>query len=228
MTIQPLLDRLHAQTIRHHWLQLFTAITRGLLAAGFIPSGLTKILGHRFTIMPPETPIGYFFDALYQSGFYYRFIGFAQVFVAILILIPRFTTIGAIVYFPVILNIFVITVSLGFRGTPFITALMLLGSIYLLYWDYDKLKQLMTDDDPKVAQQGLRDVYVKAQSKRGVFSIAVATCMGVVGLYQLGIVWIQHMQGMPLGVQTLGIPLSLISAAAALICISIFRVWRSR
>lgn len=56
---------------------------------------------------------------------------------------PRTATIGALVYFPLILNIFVITVSLHFRGTPFITGLMLLASIYLLCWDYDKLKHLV-------------------------------------------------------------------------------------
>ncbi len=46
-------------------------------------------------------------------------------------------------YFPVIVNIFLITLSMGFRGTPVITGLMLLGSIFLLCWDYDRLAGIL-------------------------------------------------------------------------------------
>ena len=80
--------------------------------------------------MGPESPIGYFFEALYQTGFYWRFIGMAQLVAALLLLIPRTATLGALVYFPIILNIYVITVSLHFQGTPYLTGLMLPGCIY--------------------------------------------------------------------------------------------------
>lgn len=62
---------------------------------------------------------------------------------ALLLVVPRTSFIGALAYFPLILNIFVITVSMHFQGTPFITGLMLLANIYLLCWDYDKLKYLL-------------------------------------------------------------------------------------
>ena len=127
---------------QNKWLRRFTVMTRVLLALGFTPSGLTKLLGNRFTLLGPETPVGYFFEALYRSGFYWNFIGACQLLAAILLLIPRTATLGALVYFPLILNIFVITVSLHFTGTPVITGLMLLASIYLLCWDADKLKAL--------------------------------------------------------------------------------------
>lgn len=42
---------------------------------------------------------------------------------------------GALIYFVLILNIFVITVSYGFTGTPVVTGLMLLAVVYLLIWD---------------------------------------------------------------------------------------------
>lgn len=127
---------------QNKWLRRFTVMTRVLLALGFTPSGLTKLLGNRFTLLGPETPVGYFFEALYRSGFYWNFIGACQLLAAILLLMPRTATLGALVYFPLILNIFVITVSLHFTGTPVITGLMLLASIYLLCWDADKLKAL--------------------------------------------------------------------------------------
>jgi uncharacterized membrane protein YphA (DoxX/SURF4 family) len=138
-----ILDQLHAQASRKRWLRIFTVLTRILLAIGFLPSGITKVLGNRFTILGIDDPVGFFFEALYRTGFYWRFLGICQLMAALLLLIPRTATIGALMYFPLILNIFIITVSMHFKGTPVITGLMLLGSIYLLCWDYDRLKHLL-------------------------------------------------------------------------------------
>ncbi|HEY0606449.1 MAG TPA: hypothetical protein VGD58_26230 [Herpetosiphonaceae bacterium] len=137
------LDNIHQSVKRRQWALWFTRMTRLLLALGFLPSGLTKLVGNRFTSLSPATPIGYFFEALYQTGDYWRFLGAAQLLAAMLLLIPATTTLGALIYFPIILNIFIITVSLHFTGTPVITGLMLLASVYLLCWDYDKLKHLV-------------------------------------------------------------------------------------
>lgn len=136
------LDRVHSDLKRKKWARVFTVFTRILLAVGFIPSGLTKLLGNRFTILGIDNPVGFFFEALYRTGFYWRFLGVCQLAAAALLLLPRTATLGALVYFPLILNIFVLTVSMRFSGTPFVTGLMLLGSVYLLCWDYDKLKHL--------------------------------------------------------------------------------------
>jgi uncharacterized membrane protein YphA (DoxX/SURF4 family) len=136
-------DRAHARVRGARLLRIFTVATRILLALGFIPSGITKVLGSRFTLLGIDSPVGFFFEAMYRTGFYWRFLGLCQLAAALLLLIPRTATIGALVYFPLILNIFVITVSLEFRGTPFITGLMLLANIYLLCRDYDKLKHLI-------------------------------------------------------------------------------------
>ena len=137
------LDQLHRRVRSNYWLGWLTVVTRVLLAIGFMPSGLTKLLGNRFTLLGVDNPIGFFFEALYQTGIYWQFIGLAQLTAAILLLIPLTATLGAILYFPIILNIFIVTVSLGFQGTSFITGPMLLASIYLLGWDYDVLKNLM-------------------------------------------------------------------------------------
>jgi uncharacterized membrane protein YphA (DoxX/SURF4 family) len=136
------LDQLHARVKKNRLLKIFTVFTRILLALAFLPSGLTKVLGNRFTVLGIDDPVGFFFEALYRTGFYWRFLGICQLTVALLLVIPRTATLGALAYFPLILNIFVITVSMGFTGTPVITGLMLLASIYLLCWDYDKLKKI--------------------------------------------------------------------------------------
>jgi len=137
------LDVLHARVHRARLLKGFTWFTRVLLAIGFIPPGLVKALGFPFTNIDPSAPIGYFFDALHQSGFFYNFIGACQVIAAVLLLVPRVATLGALMYFPLICGIFVVTLSLNFGGTRVIAGLMLLGNIYLLCWDYDKLKPIL-------------------------------------------------------------------------------------
>lgn len=142
-SLQEKLDALHAWVRNFPVLQRFTVFTRLLLGVGFIAPGLTKALGNRFTTISTDNPIGYFFEAMYQTGFYWRFIGAAQVVAAILTLIPRTTTWGAICFFPIILNIFVITISMNFAGTPFVTGLMLLANLYLLCWDYHKFKPVL-------------------------------------------------------------------------------------
>ncbi|HVQ39261.1 MAG TPA: hypothetical protein VMS31_17105 [Pyrinomonadaceae bacterium] len=143
MQLQLSIDRVHARVKRNKWLRAFTVFTRIIIAIAFIPSGLTKALGHRFTILGTDNPVGFFFEALYRTGFYWRFLGLCQLAAALLLLIPRTATVGAVMFFPLILNIFVITISLHFQGTPFITGLMLLANIYLLCWDYDRLKGLV-------------------------------------------------------------------------------------
>lgn len=142
MGITSLIDQLHERVQQNRWLRAFTWFTRIIIALAFVPSGLTKVLGHRFTVLGVDNPVGFFFEALYRTGFYWRFLGLCQLAAAVLLVIPRTATIGALMFFPLILNIFVITVSLHFQGTPVITGLMLLANVYLLCWDYDKLKRL--------------------------------------------------------------------------------------
>ena len=117
--------------------------TRVLLAVGFIPTGAVKLLGRRFTSMSPESDIGLFFEALYRSGPYWRFLGLAQVVAGLLVLSRTTATLGALAFFAIMLNVFFITVSYDFRGTPVVTGLMLLATLYLLLWDYDRVRGLL-------------------------------------------------------------------------------------
>jgi hypothetical protein len=147
-SIEHRLDRLHAAVRANPLLQRFTVCTRILLAIGFIPPSLTKIQGERFTSIPVSDPVGYFFEAMYRTGMYWNFIGWAQLVGAVLLLHPRTATLGALLFFPIILNIFVITVSLKFTGTWLIAGLMLLACTYLLCWDYHRLKPLLWGTHP--------------------------------------------------------------------------------
>jgi hypothetical protein len=143
MTLEKTLDRVHASVTANKWLQIFTAFVRVLLAIGFIPPSIKKIMGEPFTVLPDSNPVGHYFNALYQTGFYYEFLGWGQLVAALLLLFPRTAHLGALMFFPIIANIAVLTSSVGFAGTNYITALMLVAATYLVAWDYDRLKTIL-------------------------------------------------------------------------------------
>ncbi len=143
MKLENILDDLHVAFTRRWWTQIFTAFTRCLLAIGFIPPSYTKIIHQPFTSLPDSNPVGHYFNALYQTGFYYEFLGWGQMIAAILLLIPRTAHIGALMFLPIIVNIAVLTASVGFKGTWVITILMTLAATYLVAWEYDRLKPIV-------------------------------------------------------------------------------------
>ncbi len=143
MSFETYLDLLHSRVRKSKLLQYFTVFNRIILAIAFLPSGLTKLLGNRFTQISIDNPIGLFFEGFYQTGFWYRFVEFAQILAAILLLIPRTSTLGAMIFFPIVLNIMIITWSLNFTGTWVITTAMFLANLYLICWDYDKFKLIL-------------------------------------------------------------------------------------
>lgn len=136
------IDHLHREYKGNKWLRYFAIFCRIALALGFIPSGVVKVMGERFTGLPSNHPLGHYFDALYLTGFYYTFIGVSQLTAALLLLIPRTTLVGALLYFPIIFNICVLTYATRFEGTR-IATLMLLANLFLLVWDYDRLKSVL-------------------------------------------------------------------------------------
>lgn len=145
MRLEHILDDLHVAVTRRWWTQLFTAFTRCLLAFGFIPPSYKKIIHEPFTTLPDSNPVGHYFNALMATGFYYEFIGWAQIIAAILLLIPRTSHIGAMMFLPIIVNIAVLTSSVGFQGTWILTIFMSLASLYLVAWEYDRLKPIIFD-----------------------------------------------------------------------------------
>jgi len=146
MLIQNSLDKIHGYITSNRWLQLFTVFTRCLLAVAFVQPSITKILHKPFTTLPDSNPVGAYFNALYNTGFYYEFIGWSQLTAAVLLLFPRTAHIGALMFLPIIANIAVLTTSVGFVGTWLITILMCLAALWLVAWEYDRLKPIVFYD----------------------------------------------------------------------------------
>lgn len=136
------LDTVYLWMRKQPFFHRFTWMTRILLCAGFLPTGLVKVLGRRFTNMSTETQIGAFFEALHQTGGYWKFLGLSQMIASLLLLFPRTAHLGAAVFFPIMLNIFIITISMNFGGTPVITGLMLLAVSYLLIYDWNRFRPM--------------------------------------------------------------------------------------
>ncbi|MEL6484610.1 MAG: hypothetical protein AAFP96_07165 [Bacteroidota bacterium] len=129
------------------WAQLFIVYTRYLIGGAFVFASIVKIMGNRFTAESgADNPIDsawHFFETMYASGLYWKFIGFAQLFAGFLLLTQRYAKLGALVNLPIIANVFVITLSYYFAYTPVITGLMLLANILLIFWDWNELKVLV-------------------------------------------------------------------------------------
>lgn len=143
MTLSSKLDQLHSRVKGNKWFRYFAVFNRIALAAGFLPSGFVKIFGERFTDLSVNHPLGNYLEALFYTGYYYTFIGILQVTAAILLLIPRTATLGAVIYFPIILNICILSLAMRFDGSLVSSPLMVLANLYLLCWDYDKLKFIL-------------------------------------------------------------------------------------
>lgn len=109
MVLVSVVDRLHGRVRRSEVLFRVVRATRYLFAMAFIPTGLVKLMGQRFTTISPQAPIGAFFEAMYQTGEYWQFLGATQIVAGVMLLVPRTATLGAVVFFPLVLNICVIT-----------------------------------------------------------------------------------------------------------------------
>jgi uncharacterized membrane protein YphA (DoxX/SURF4 family) len=140
MNISTKLDRLHSAAKANKWLYYFTVFNRIALALGFLPSGFVKIMGERFTNLSVNHPMGNYLEAMHHTGYYYTFIGIAQMTAAVLLLIPRTALLGALLYFPIIVNICILSLAVRFEGSLLTSPLMVLSCLYLLCWDYDKLR----------------------------------------------------------------------------------------
>ena len=171
------------------WFRRFAAFCRIALAASFLIAGYVKVVGERFAAgLPSNNPLGHYFDALHLTGYYYTFIGIAQIITALLLLFRRTALLGAILYFPIIVNIFVLTYATRFDGTRVVT-MMLLANLFLLIWDYDRIKHILPFKQPKTDTPVLK----KPLGKRlriiffgGSFAVLAILIIGTSYLYEIG------------------------------------------
>ena len=187
MGIPSKLDQLHTEARGNKWLSYFAVFLRIVLAFGFITSGLVKIMGERFAAgLSVNHPMGQYLQALFHTGFYYTFIGVVQVIAAILLLIPRTVTLGALLYFPVILNIFVLSYAVRFEGSTLTSPLMVLGCLYLICWNYDKVKHILPFNQTSAPPAAAAKKILSSRFPTKFFVVGVAAVMMVVLFIRFG------------------------------------------
>ena len=138
------------------FLQIFTIYLRYLIGGAFIMAafgmgkldGTSNLMGSMSAPIQDLAPIQQFFRVMTDSGLYWKFIGWSQILAGVLLMSQRLARIGALMFFVIILNIFVITVAYEFTGTPIVTGLMLLATIYLLVWDVRSFLPLLIEMPP--------------------------------------------------------------------------------
>lgn len=162
-------DRIHFAARQNRWLRYFTIFCRILLAYAFITAGLIKVLDERFASgLSPLHPMGAYLEALHHTGYYYTFIGIAQIIAAVLLLIPRTVVLGAVLYFPIILNICILSLAVRFEGSYVTSPLMVLANLYILIWYYDRLKFILP-----FKQFPDSDILKKPEKYNNKFSISI-------------------------------------------------------
>ncbi len=175
-------EQYYCEAKGNKWYGYFAVFCRLTLAVAWVISGLVKIKGERFAAgLSANHPLGQYFDALLNTGYYYTFIGVGQVIVALLLIIPRTALLGAISSFPIILNICVLTYAVRFEGTRAAT-FMLLANLFLLFWDYNRLKSILPFKQDKLDAYATKEKPLKSKFPFLFFGGVVATLASVVFL----------------------------------------------
>jgi uncharacterized membrane protein YphA (DoxX/SURF4 family) len=183
------MEEIYHEAKADEWFKKFAGFCRIVLALSFIPSGFVKIMGERFAEgLPSNNPLGHYLDALHQTGYYYTFIGVAQIIIAVLLLIPRTALLGALMYFPIIVNICVLTYATRFEGTRLVT-MMVLASLFLLIWDFDRIKYILPfkqrEPDPLVLTKPLK-VKLRIIFFGGSIAVLAFIIIGTFYLFEIG------------------------------------------
>lgn len=115
----------------------------------------------------------------YNLGLYGIFIALSQVIIGFMLLVKRFATLGAIMAIPMLANILMITISLEWQGTPYIAAFLLACNVYLLIYDFHKIKFLLADDTTALREIKLRrkDLQLDVLYLLGLLLILVAVSL---------------------------------------------------
>jgi uncharacterized membrane protein YphA (DoxX/SURF4 family) len=172
--------------------QLFTIGLRYLLGASFVYASVFKIAGIRFTPESgkdaPINSLPHFFETMYQAGFYWRFIGWGQLIAGILLMSQIFSTIGAIAFFSILISIWVITFSFTSSAVLLITTLMLLGNIYLLLWDWNRIKYMLLPNPGNYVDDNHSFSKKKVWMYLGLVLFVAVICIRIALVMNMGIV----------------------------------------
>lgn len=169
-------------------LNLLVANVRILIGFGFLPAGLKKVLGERFTDAGNVGPFHDFLHAFWATGPLYRFVGIVQLTGALLLMTQRFAAVGAALLLPVlsVITVFVWTTA----GVPTIATatLMLAGVAALLVWDLHRWRAILVPEGqvapPSLAPADILDRRLWERAGLAVALLYFTSCLLHGGVYR--------------------------------------------
>ena len=170
-------------------LHLVVANLRIVIGFAFLPAGLKKLLGERFTDAGNVGPFHDFLHAFWATGPLYRFVGIVQLTGALLLMTQRFAAVGAALLLPVLSVIAVFVWSTAGVPTIATVTLMLCGVTALLLWDVHKWRSLLASDRqataPPLAPAADRiDARLWQRAGLAVATLYFASCLLHGGVYR--------------------------------------------
>jgi len=148
MKLSSMLNRIIYTLRAQVFLQFFIVYLRYLIGGAFVIAvfGMGK-LGLNSELLAQEkinNSLVNFpaFASFVNAPIYWNFIGWSQLLAGCLLITQRYARIGALLFLPIITNIFVLTFAYQFKGTVYITALMLLANLLLVAWEWPFLSGL--------------------------------------------------------------------------------------
>ena len=181
-------EKFFIQVKQNKWVWFFSIFCRIVLAYAFLAGGYVKIIDERFASgLSIIHPMGTYLNALHHTGYYYTFIGISQILAAVLLLIPRTVFLGALLYFPIIFNIFILSYAVRFDGSLLTSPLMVLANLFLLCWHYDRFKFILPIKDPQPVPLPRPIKYTKKFPFKFFFGAAAAVFMTVGGIIAMNV-----------------------------------------
>lgn len=171
------------------WVVIFVIYLRYLVGGAMVFSSIVKIKGERFTsndgINEPIQSAMHLFETLYQSGVYWKFLGWSQLIAGMLLMTQFYSALGALLMLPITINIFVITISYFFAGTPIITFLLLLANLFLLVWHYEMFTLFFCTNKYSVTHRHIKNSGIEANKLWGYLGVILfATTIVYVVLFE--------------------------------------------
>lgn len=163
---------------------------RILIGFAFLPSGLKKLLDEPFTDPAKTGAFHDFLDAFHATGWFYQFVGVAQLLTATLLITQRFATAGALLALPITATISAFCWStLGPSPTSVVITLMLLGSLGLALWDLPRWQLVFARDDRPhellvPARSARVDLHLWQLCGLAIITLYFATCALQGGVYR--------------------------------------------
>ena len=135
---------------RVRWINVAVVNLRFLIGFAFVPSALKKVLDQPFTDPTNTGPFHDFLHAFHATGWFYSFVGVMQILAALLLFTQRFATLGALIALPILTAITAFCWSTRVIPTASIATMMWLGTVGLVFWDYEKWRGVFVRDGVEI------------------------------------------------------------------------------